>query len=116
MSHTKTPWFPITHQDCHVSIMRSHRGGTWTCIEGEHAGDPIVGVTLTDYLHSVHCVNSHDELVRQRDELLETLNAVLNVSSAYIPSDAVYEFESGLVVNVKNIIEKAKTKCKGGKK
>lgn len=56
--HTPTPWLPIEAHDCHVSVMRSHRGGTWTCIEGDHAGDKIIGVTETDYRRAMVCVNA----------------------------------------------------------
>lgn len=53
---TPAPWLPLADENSQFALVNTGRG-TLTRIEGDHAGDRIVGITETDFRHAMACVN-----------------------------------------------------------
>ncbi|ULQ45836.1 hypothetical protein JN531_012070 [Flagellatimonas centrodinii] len=56
---TPAPWNADTHEP-----VRGSTGGVRHRVTGEHNGDKIIGMTETDYLHALKCVNRCAELAK----------------------------------------------------
>lgn len=56
---TPAPWGADTHEP-----VRGSTGGVRHRVTGEHNGDKIIGMTETDYLHALECVNRCAELAK----------------------------------------------------
>lgn len=94
---TPTPWNNTDYEDCTHPVISDPQFGECRVMGWD------------DYVHAMHCVNCHDDLLTAIEEYLSARDGVRLTSSAgYRESNAALDRQERALVALRDVVKKAK--------